>query len=411
MHGVRSRRRGILVLVGLVGTALGAGACSLPFLTEAGPRPSATEATSVPPTPSQTPTPTRMTWQDVFATTGSGVTRIAATTCEGGSTGSGFLVDPETVVTAAHVVEGATSISLRFGADVYGGEPVFVDTESDLALVRIGGRAAGHSFAVAAEPAAVGEEVAAIGYPFGMPITMTQGAVTSVDLRVAVEGRDRRNLFRTDTAINPGNSGGPVLTAHGEVVGVVTAGADHAGFGYAVSQPTVVDALRAAALDDLVPIPATSCSTYGDETWGVPVAVRVSSTSPEAPSIAQALQLYAQAINDRYIELVWRLLTPAMREQAGGYDEYAEGLSTSSWISFDVLTVEAVDPVTDVATVAARTVQAAEHGWDGATCSDWLIEYTLVLNEGYWQIDGARRVDGLPPTRCDGEPPATSPGE
>jgi hypothetical protein len=300
---------------------------------------------------------------------------------------------------------------LRFGADVYGGEPVFVDTESDLALVRIGGRAAGHSFAVAAEPAAVGEEVAAIGYPFGMPITMTQGAVTSVDLRVAVEGRDRRNLFRTDTAINPGNSGGPVLTAHGEVVGVVTAGADHAGFGYAVSQPTVVDALRAAALDDLVPIPATSCSTYGDETWGVPVAVRVSSTSPEAPSIAQALQLYAQAINDRYIELVWRLLTPAMREQAGGYDEYAEGLSTSSWISFDVLTVEAVDPVTDVATVAARTVQAAEHGWDGATCSDWLIEYTLVLNEGYWQIDGARRVDGLPPTRCDGEPPATSPGE
>ncbi|NMR18823.1 trypsin-like peptidase domain-containing protein [Cellulomonas fimi] len=327
--------------------------------------------------------------------------RIAVVTCDGGGTGSGFLVAPDTVMTAAHVVEGATTVSLRFGAEVFAGEPVLMDTENDLALVRVDGQPAGHRFAIAEEPAVVGEDVAILGYPEGRPLGMTQGAVTSVDLRINAEDRDLRGVFRTDSAINPGNSGGPVLNKSGDVVGVVSAGSDGPGDGYAVSQPRIA-AVVAAQADSAVVPPAEECEASGEERWDDPVQVSVTSTHPEAPSIAQTLQLYGQALNERYNDLVWYLLTPSMHERVGDYDTYFEGLSTSSWISVDVLEVEVLDEVTDEATVALRTTQTAEYGPDGATCSDWVITYTLVLDAGEWQIDGARLADG-PPLPCPDE--------
>ena len=344
-------------------------------------------------TPTPSPSPSTLEWPEVFELANSGVTRIAVTTCEGGGSGSGFLVGPDTVMTAAHVVDGATSVSLRFGAAVFAGEPILVDEENDLALVNVEGEPVGHAFAIANEPARVGSEVAALGFPNGRPLAMTRGAVTSVDLRVSVEGQDLRDLFRTDSAIIPGNSGGPVVDSAGDVVGVVTAGSSQAGEAGAISRPSIMAALESWRSGDASTVMVEPCETSGEEPYGgTPVSVSVTSMSPEAASIAQTFQLYGQAINDRYPDLVWDLLTPTMHDQVGGdIDTYFAGLATSSWISVDVLNVQTVDSVTDRATIALRTEQAAEFGPDGSTCTDWVITYTLVLDQGYWQIDGAAR--------------------
>ena len=355
-----------------------------------------------------TPSPTHAAggWTGVFADTSDGVARIAVGTCRGTGSGSGFLVGPNTVLTAAHVVEDATAVSLRFGSSIYAGRTFWIDSANDLALVHVVNMSGGHVFQVAAEPAPVGLDVATLGYPLGQPLAMTQGAVTSVDLRVEVDGVDRHGLFRTDSAINPGNSGGPVVNEAGEVVGVVTAGANIAGAGFAVSQPAVRLAFGEADNYVRYVIEPATCPDQGEDPFpGPPVEATISSDSPDAPFIAQAIQLYAQAINDRHFYTVWDLLTPAMREYVGSLEGYARGLSTSYWIEFDVLRVEAVDDTTDVAYISARTVQAAEHGHEGQTCSDWGITYTFALDSGRWQLDGAKRTDGRAPDACDYEIP------
>lgn len=314
--------------------ALGIGAVSLavgarPFSSQPAPTASPTSTQEPPRAASPTPMPTPLGWPDVFDVTSSGVARMAVTTCEGGGSGSGFLVAPETILTAAHVVEDVTSVSLRFGAEVYQGEPFWLDLDNDLALVHVADGTSGPVFDLVDASARVGAEVAVLGYPLGKPIAMTRGAVT-VDVRVNVEGQDYRGLFGTDTAINPGNSRGPVVDADGDVVGVVTAGSDQAGEGWSVGLPAVLEAVAAADDGGWSPIQAQQCEVETDDQYGgPPVEVAVSSASPEAASIAQAIQLYAQAINDRFFSFVWALLTPAMHERVGSYEEYAQGLSTS----------------------------------------------------------------------------------
>merc|ERR1711968_171819 len=90
----------------------------------------------------------------------------------------------------------------------------------------------------------VGQSVFAIGNPFGLDSTLTQGIVSAVGREVqGVAGRPIKGCVQTDASINPGNSGGPLLDAKGRLVGVNTAiyspsGAS-AGIGFAIPVDTV----------------------------------------------------------------------------------------------------------------------------------------------------------------------------
>lgn len=382
-----------MIALSIVGLA----ACAPPL---AEPSPQITTIIIEQPSEVATPTPTPATWETTFARWGSGVARIASTGCDGTASGSGFLINEDTIVTAHHVVEGATAISLRFGQEVVAGETLAVDAEADLAIVRLTGAVSREVLHLADDPAAVGASVAALGYPFGEPLGMTQGAVTATDLRINVAGQDRWGMFRTDAAINPGNSGGPVVTIEGQVVGVVDAGSWAPGSGYAIGLPTLRAVLDAWLAGGLEPPSAPECEAAWGVLIGDSVVATASSTHPDAPSIAQTMQLYAESINTGYMEQVWTLLTPRMHERVGGIDNYAEGLSTSAWHWLDVEDVQVMDDTTDNAVVSFRTTQATEYGPDGATCTDWRVTYTLVLDAGSWQIDGAVLTDGVPPTPC-----------
>ncbi|MCC2319562.1 S1 family peptidase [Cellulomonas xiejunii] len=234
-----------------------------------GPATGGVVASSAPTTP-PAPSPEPPSWERVFAAWSTGVARVASTSCDGTSAGSGWLVAPDTLVTAHHVVEGATAISLRFGADVVSGQTVAVDVEADLAAVCLSEDVPARALTLADEPAAVGTAVAALGDPHGAPLGMTQGAVAATNLRVNVEDEDRYGLFRTDAALNPGNSGGPILTVDGDVVGVAVAGTSGPGDGYAVGLETLQKFLRAKdAGTAATPTPVT-CETAWDWTRSPP---------------------------------------------------------------------------------------------------------------------------------------------
>ena len=140
--------------------------------------------------------------------------------------GSGFVIDARgLILTNNHVVENARAISATFSTgETREAELLGTDRGNDLALLKVD---LPQNVPVAAladsDQVQVGETAIAIGSPFGLDQSVTQGIVSAVHRTWNPgNGRTRRNLIQTDAPINPGNSGGPLLNAQGEVIGINT---------------------------------------------------------------------------------------------------------------------------------------------------------------------------------------------
>lgn len=175
---------------------------------------------------------------DVVAAVRSGVIRIEADTCDGTAVGTGFLIGPRLVATVEHVVDGATSVKLKRGKSTLGTATVIgQDRERDIALLRADHVLDGHQFQLLSRSPRLGQEVAAMGFPLGLPLSVSRGSVSGMKRSIPIEGITRRRLVQTDAAVNQGNSGGPLLTSDtGQVVGLVDLGTTEAnGIAFAVS--------------------------------------------------------------------------------------------------------------------------------------------------------------------------------
>jgi Do/DeqQ family serine protease len=142
------------------------------------------------------------------------------------SLGSGVIVDGSgLVVTNHHIIEGMTEVKVAL-ADrrEFEAEIVLRDPRADLAVLRIrNGREGFPSLALGDSDALeVGDMVLAIGNPFGVGQTVTQGIVSAL-ARTRVGVTDYQFFIQTDAAINPGNSGGALVDLSGRVVGINTA--------------------------------------------------------------------------------------------------------------------------------------------------------------------------------------------
>ncbi len=167
------------------------------------------------------------------------------------ATGSGFVYDTAGhIVTNDHVVEDATSFTVRIGADtkVLNATLVGKDPSSDLAVLKVdpsqvpgGLKPLTLGDSTKLEP---GDQAIAIGSPFGLEGTVTTGIISSLGRTIdSPNGFPIADAVQTDAAINPGNSGGPLLDGLGRVVGVnsqIKSGSDsNSGVGFAVPVSTV----------------------------------------------------------------------------------------------------------------------------------------------------------------------------
>lgn len=138
--------------------------------------------------------------------------------------GSGFVVDADgLILTNYHVVQNARQISVTFSTGEQREATILgTDEGNDLALLRVDLPANISVLAMAdSDQVTVGETAIAIGSPFGLSETVTQGIISAVNRDWwPGNGRVQRNLLQTDAPINPGNSGGPLLNANGEVIGI-----------------------------------------------------------------------------------------------------------------------------------------------------------------------------------------------
>lgn len=200
----------------------------------------------------RTVAPTTSTSTDALAklvaTAQSGVIRIQANGCGTQDIGTGFLIGPQLVATVEHVVDGASSISLVQNGKIVGtGAVIGDDPVRDVALVQANRPLSGHVFQLESTKSALGTSVAALGFPLGLPLTVTQGGVSGLNRTIPIDGIRRRDLIQTDAAVNPGNSGGPLLSLdNGRVVGLIDLGTTQAnGIAFAVSAQVAVPLLQA----------------------------------------------------------------------------------------------------------------------------------------------------------------------
>jgi S1-C subfamily serine protease len=139
--------------------------------------------------------------------------------------GSGFVLDKSGhVLTNFHVVEGANrGIEVKLSNKrSYKANVVGTDKVHDLALLQIDAPDLQPVVLADSSQIAVGEKVYAIGNPFGLSGTMTQGIISSIRSIRNGDGAPIEDAIQTDAAINPGNSGGPLLNSRGEVIGINT---------------------------------------------------------------------------------------------------------------------------------------------------------------------------------------------
>ena len=156
-----------------------------------------------------------------------------------GGLGSGFIISAEgQIVTNAHVVDGAETVKVtladgrKFEATVVGSDPMTdiallkIEAEVDLPTVDFG----------TTDGLRVGDEVVAVGNPFGLGGTVTSGIISALKRNINAGPFD--DFIQTDAAINRGNSGGPLFNNDGDVIGVNTAiispGGGSVGIGFAV---------------------------------------------------------------------------------------------------------------------------------------------------------------------------------
>ncbi|HMI28459.1 MAG TPA: trypsin-like peptidase domain-containing protein [Gaiellaceae bacterium] len=166
--------------------------------------------------------------------------------------GSGFVLDKAGhIVTNFHVVRGANAIQVSFSNNErFKAKLVGVDPSTDIAVLKVEVK----SRALKALPLGnsdgvrVGDQVIAIGNPFGLDRSVTAGIVSAVQRRIEAPNRlSISHVIQTDAALNHGNSGGPLLNAQGEVIGVnaqiETGGASqgNVGIGFAIPINTVKD--------------------------------------------------------------------------------------------------------------------------------------------------------------------------
>ena len=144
--------------------------------------------------------------------------------------GSGLILSENGyILTNYHVIEpaytGGTSIQvIAFDGTEYTADVVGVETDSDLAVLKIDAMGLRPAVLGNSDEMRVGQTVYAVGNPLGeLTYTMTSGIVSALNRSITTDIDVTVNMFQIDAAVNNGNSGGPVYSAYGQVIGIVTA--------------------------------------------------------------------------------------------------------------------------------------------------------------------------------------------
>ncbi len=165
--------------------------------------------------------------------------------------GSGVIISSDGyILTCAHVVSGASNITVTIGDTDYPATVVGEDDTSDVAVIKIDATGLTPATIGDSDSLAVGESVLAVGNPLGeLGGTVTSGIISALNRSVTIQGTSSTNtmsLIQMDASVSPGNSGGGLFNMNGELIGLVNAkssSSDAEGLGFAIP---INDAIKVA---------------------------------------------------------------------------------------------------------------------------------------------------------------------
>lgn len=220
-------------------------------------------------------------------------------------TGSGFIITEDGyIVTNAHVVEGASKITV-FLDDVSGEYPATIvgsDSVSDIAVIKINANNLPYVELGDSDNLVVGETVVAIGNPYGLELagTVTSGIVSSANRTITNNEREV-SVIQTDAAINPGNSGGPLINTKGQVIGINTmkiSSTDSESLGFAIPISDAVDIINSLMKNGyvtnrpLIGISGQDIDEMASRVYGLPQGVYVTSVDASSYAKVKGIQPY-----------------------------------------------------------------------------------------------------------------------
>ncbi len=203
-----------------------------------------------------------LTATQIYAKDSAGVVTIKAKSARASDLGTGIVINGKgLILTNDHVIQGAESITVGTGGSASVTRTARVvgeEANQDLALIEVNPAGMGLKplTLVSSSSVQVGDQVYAIGNPYGLEKTLTKGIVSALSRQIsAPDGHAITGTIQTDAALNPGNSGGPLIDEAGQVIGVnsqiaseqaSTGGSQpgSTGVGFAISSNTVAAAIE-----------------------------------------------------------------------------------------------------------------------------------------------------------------------
>ncbi len=322
--------------------------------------------------------------------------------------GSGVIVSNEGhIITNHHVIAGQQKIQITLhGGKTYQAELIGEDTLLDIAILKIDANETFTPLKLGdSSQVKVGQLVFAVGNPFGLGETVTQGIISAKERSLSDNQRD---LFQTDAAINPGNSGGPLVNINGEIIGINVAIFSRdkekpafAGVGFSIPSNDVKDALLqilergrpirgflGVKLNDL-DLRSRSILGYQEENGVIILTVFQGSPAQAAGLLAGDI---VRAANDEEIHSTSQLLSLLQRTKVGktiAFDIWRQGKSMKISATIaeagkeNALTAPPADPteqgkrkdpaeVLDALGIQVRDLMTAERalGYQGAVVTD-----------------------------------------
>lgn len=342
-----------------------------------------------------------LTRADLFDQASPAVVSLDGVTCSASQleAGTGFVVAPDLVVTAAHVVEGYESMVITsIDGSQRTGSAIGFAPGQDAALIRLDEPVDVEPLRWSTRTPRVGSDITVLGYPLNLDLSVTAGTISGVGRTILFPNDEIiPNVMQTDALTNPGNSGGPWLDETGSVIGLHIAGRDGAaGINWGVDAEVVRALVDQWAVE---PQPYLPCA---------PPEVFLVRSETEGDSVDELIELfsdYAGGITSGDFDLAYeRLWQPTT-----GVTAWSAELATSTWSNVAVTGV-ANAPAERVAeyelgdtnslevTVTATTNQAPRFGPDGQECTNWQLTYLVASADGaFWQIVSS---GGSVPTAC-----------
>ena len=244
--------------------------------------------------------------QEIYTRNIDSVVSISCSGYNTASTGTGVILSPDGyIVTNAHVVEGAGSITVlltddrEFTAQLMGSDEI-----SDLAVLQIQAEDLLPAEFGDSTQLRVGDTVAAIGDPLGVKYrgTYTDGIVSAINRDVAMDGRNM-TLIQTNAALNSGNSGGPLINCYGQVIGINTmkigAFTDSAGvegIGFAIPSATVKDIVDQLISQGYVSgrptlgIEGEALSSFYQHYYRMPAGLYITYVQPDSDAYSKGIE-------------------------------------------------------------------------------------------------------------------------